>query len=179
MGDSLENEKLVDASEDAREQDVEARDSAREQNDEVTPSGAPVARAGTFCVMLVEDNSFVSELFRHAVRKFQYELGEYEKHDLVMAQTGLEALRILESTRPDVVILDHYLPGITGCALIRRIRSMPGHEQTPILMISMGGNDVRREALESGASLYMDKPVLLTQLLTTLRTLTAREHACH
>jgi CheY-like chemotaxis protein len=162
MGDSLENEKLVEQAEDA------------------TSSDAPVSRAtGTFCVMLVEDNSFVSELFRHAVRKFQYELGEYEKHDLVMAQTGLEALRLLESTRPDVVILDHYLPGITGCALIRRIRSMPGHEQTPILMISMGGNDVRREALESGASLYMDKPVLLTQLLNTLRTLTAREQACH
>jgi uncharacterized protein (TIGR02266 family) len=139
------------------------------------PQAAP---AGTFRVLLVEDNSFVSELFRHAVLRLNHELIGYESHDLMTARTGHEALRMLGDKKPDVVILDHYLPGITGCSLVRRIRSMPDHQRTPILMISMGGDEVRREALASGATLYMDKPILLTQLLDTLRTLTSRERSC-
>jgi uncharacterized protein (TIGR02266 family) len=127
---------------------------------------------GTFRVLLVEDNAFVSELFRHAVLKLHTELVGYTSHDLMIARTGHEALRLLEDRKPDMVILDHYLPGITGCSLVRRIRSMPDHQRTPVLMISMGGDEVRREALASGATLYMDKPILLTQLLDTLRALT-------
>jgi uncharacterized protein (TIGR02266 family) len=133
----------------------------------------------TFRVLLVEDNAFVSELFRHAVLKLHHELVDYESHDLMMARTGHEALRMLGGDRkPDVVILDHYLPGITGCSLVRRIRSMPDHQRTPILMISMGGDEFRREALASGATLYLDKPILLTQLLDTLRALTTKERTC-
>jgi uncharacterized protein (TIGR02266 family) len=134
--------------------------------------------SGTFRVLLVEDNAFVSELFRHAVLKLHTELVGYESHDLMIARTGPEALRLLEDRRPDMVILDHYLPGITGCSLVRRIRSMPDHQRTPVLMISMGGDEVRKEALASGATLYMDKPILLTQLLDTLRALTAEELSC-
>ena len=138
----------------------------------------PLANGGTFRVLLAEDNTFVSELFRHALLKFQAELPDYPKHDLITTRTGQEALRALDASKPDVIILDHYLPGITGCALIRRIRAMPCHENTPILMISVGGNEVRREALDAGATLFMDKPVLLTQLLDTLRALISKEHAC-
>jgi CheY-like chemotaxis protein len=129
-------------------------------------------------VLLVEDNAFVSDLFRHAVRKFQHERGQADGHELLTACTGLEALRLLEGPPPDLVILDHYLPGMTGCALVRRIRVTPGLEETPILMISVGGNDIRREALEAGATLYMDKPILLTQLLDTLRALVDQAVSC-
>jgi uncharacterized protein (TIGR02266 family) len=138
-----------------------------------------VKTSETFRVLLVEDNVFVSELFRHAVLKFQHELDNVKGHDLMVARTGHEALRMLENATPDVVILDHYLPGITGCSLVRKIRGMKEFEHTPILMISVGGEEIRREALESGATLYMDKPILLTQLLDTLRVLMARERACH
>jgi len=140
---------------------------------------APSVNEGTFRVLLVEDNTFVRDLFQHALLKFQVELANYASHDLLTAHTGIEALRVLENTKLDCVILDHYLPGITGCALVRRIRSMPGYENIPVLMISVGGNEVRREALASGATLYMDKPVLLTQLLDTLRALIFKERACH
>jgi CheY-like chemotaxis protein len=134
--------------------------------------------SGGLRVLLVEDNAFVSDLFRHAIRKFQHERGQPEGHELVTACTGLEALRLLEGPPPDLVILDHYLPGMTGCALVRRIRVTPGLEETPILMISVGGNDIRREALEAGATLYMDKPILLTQLLDTLRALVDQAVSC-
>ncbi|HEX6239783.1 MAG TPA: hypothetical protein VFZ61_02770, partial [Polyangiales bacterium] len=49
--------------------------------------------ARSFCVLLAEDNGFVSELFRYAVVRFQRELVGYESHDLLTAVTGQEALR--------------------------------------------------------------------------------------
>ena len=133
-----------------------------------------------FQVLLVEDNAFVSDLFEYALRKFQGELGE-PAHGVMMARTGIEALRTLERTRPDLVIVDHYLPGMTGCALLRRMRAMEVHEKTPVVVISMGGDEIRKEALAAGATLFMDKPVQLTQMLTALRSLVAdaKEQSCH
>lgn len=128
--------------------------------------------------MLAEDNSFVSELFRYAVVRFQKELVGYESHDLLTAVTGQEALRLLQKRRADIVIVDHYLPGLTGCALVRRLRAMPDYEQTPILVISVGGAEIRQEAIEAGATLFMDKPIQLSQLLDTMRSFTSKEQAC-
>jgi CheY-like chemotaxis protein len=122
-------------------------------------------------VLLAEDNAFVAELFRHALRKLPRELGGYAGHDLVTAQTGHEALRVLEQERLDAVILDHYLPGITGCAIVRRLRSMPAYRDVPVVVVSMGGEEVRKEALEAGATLLLEKPLQATQLLDTLRAL--------
>lgn len=144
------------------------------------PSGAgcegrEASAARSYCVLLAEDNSFVTELFRYAVVRFQKELVDYESHDLLTAVTGDEALRLLEQRRVDLVIVDHYLPGLTGCAIVRKLRSMPDYARTPILVISMGGPEVRQEALASGATHFMDKPVQLSQLLETMRTFASQE----
>lgn len=149
--------------------DVRHDDPSREESE----SDGPLFR-----VLLVEDNAFVGDLFEYALRKFQGELGE-QPHDLVTARTGVEALRTLERTRPDLVIVDHYLPGMTGCALLRRMRAMEVHERTPVMVISMGGDEIRREALAAGATLYLDKPVQLSQMLVALRSLIHREQPCH
>jgi CheY-like chemotaxis protein len=151
-----------------------ARENYAGANDEPEPA----AKHGRFRVLLVEDNAFVSDLFEYALRKFQGELGEQQ--DVLMARTGLEALRTLERTRPHLVIVDHYLPGITGCALLRRMRAMESFEHTPVVVISMGGEEIRKEAIEAGATLFMDKPVQLTQMLSALRSIIVKEEeTCH
>lgn len=142
------------------------------------PASLREGASRNFCVLLAEDNGFVSELFRYAVVRFQRELVDYESHDLLTAVTGQEALRILQSRRADLVILDHYLPGLTGCALVRRLRAMPDYENTPILVISVGGQEIRKEAIEAGATLFIDKPVQLSQLLDTMRAIAGKEQAC-
>jgi two-component system chemotaxis response regulator CheY len=149
---------------------------ANEANAARDNQGASSSRS--FCVLLAEDNSFVSELFRYAVVRFQKELTGYASHDLLTAVTGQEALRLLQKRRADIVIVDHYLPGLTGCALVRRLRAMPDYEQTPILVISVGGAEIRQEAIEAGATHFMDKPVQLSQLLDTMRSFTSKEDAC-
>ena len=150
--------------------------SERAEDDAHGPEHGQSARS--FCVLLAEDNSFVSELFRYAVVRFQKELVGYASHDLLMAVTGQEALRMLQNRRADIVILDHFLPGMTGCALVRQLRAMPDYQRTPILVISVGGSEVRQEAIAAGATHFMDKPVQLSQLLDTMRSLANKEQAC-
>ena len=48
---------------------------------------------------------------------------------------------------------------------------MPRYARTPIVVISAGGDGVREDALDAGADLYVDKPVLLKSLLDTLQVL--------
>lgn len=142
------------------------------------PAAARVVLSGheRLRVLLVEDNAFVSDLFAYAVRKFEAPGGPV--HDVMMARTAHEALRMLAEARPHLCIIDHYLPGMTGCDLLRRLRAMDSHEHTPVVVVSTGGDEVRREALAAGATLFMSKPVLLTQMLDVLRSLTSKEQPC-
>lgn len=133
----------------------------------------PKAPGGQLRVLLVEDNSFVTELFHHAVVRFQHRFSESTTPEVFVARSGVEALKMIREQPVDLVILDHYLPGITGCALLRRMRQLPDYHDTPVLMVTVGGDDIREEALESGATLFMNKPALMTQLLQSLDAMVA------
>lgn len=124
-----------------------------------------------FRVLLVEDNSFAHRLFEHAVRKFHRELDRDGVLEIIGARDGEEALAKLDEGPIDLAIIDYYLPIMTGDGLIRQMREHPEFQATPVLVISVGGENVREQSLQAGANLYLDKPVLLRHLLTTLRTL--------
>jgi CheY-like chemotaxis protein len=127
-------------------------------------------------VLLVEDNDFAQKLFRHAVKRFHYEWRDGGSLQVIGAGDGLDALKLLEQTPIDLAIVDFFLPSLGGAELIRRMRGDPRWAHVPVLVISVGGDGVREEALAAGADLYLDKPVLLKQLLTTLHLLIGAPH---
>ena len=133
----------------------------------------PTQRADhPFRLFLVEDNDFAQRLFRHAVKRFHKEAQAEDLIDVVSAHTGDQALELLkQEPRFDLAIIDHFLPVLTGASLIRELRTMGPHRETPVLVISIGGEGVREEILSAGADLYLDKPVILKQLINTLRIL--------
>lgn len=133
----------------------------------------PAQHAGKLEVLLVENNVFIGQFVRHAVQKLGHELAYAEGHELVVARPGDDPLALLVARQPAVVVLDHHQPDLTDCSLVRRIRALPGHARTPILMVSTGGDDVRREALAAGVSMYVEKPIQLTRLTSSLRDLIA------
>ncbi len=136
----------------------------------------PAKRSGTLEVLLVEDNKFVQDLFQHALRRL-HEGKAIDTLRVHVAYTGHEALRLIPTIAPNLAIIDHYLPGITGAHLVRQLRSQPRFFSLPILVVSTGGRDARTEALESGATVYLDKPVLLTHLVSTIRAMLAEPAA--
>ena len=83
--------------------------------------------------------------------------------DVRVAGSGEEGLQQFAEFRPDVVLLDHNLPGISGLEVLERLRK--GDTQVPVvLMTGFGGIEVAVQALKLGAADYLTKPVSLGEL---------------
>jgi two-component system response regulator MtrA len=79
---------------------------------------------------------------------------------------GTAALEVLETIKPDLVILDVMMPGIDGIELCSRIRSDPQTVQTPIIFLSARGDtETIQMALASGGDEYLVKPLLPQDLV--------------
>jgi two-component system, NtrC family, response regulator AtoC len=80
-----------------------------------------------------------------------------------VAGSGEEGLQQFAEFRPDVVLLDHNLPGMSGLDVLERLRQ--GDAQVPVvLMTGFGGIEVAVQALKLGAADYLTKPVSLGEL---------------
>ena len=80
-----------------------------------------------------------------------------------------EALRLIESERFDLYVLDGELPGGSGLTLCQQIRAVDA--QTPIIIFSGHGSDSHREAgMLAGANAYLVKPDV-TELIPTVKRL--------
>ncbi len=80
-------------------------------------------------------------------------------HFVVTAASGEEALRTLEETDVDVVLLDLFMPGMDGHEVLRKIKENPKWRATPVIMIS-GRQDMDGiiDCIEAGADDYLFKP---------------------
>jgi two-component system KDP operon response regulator KdpE len=91
-----------------------------------------------------------------------------------LARTGEEALDLAARHRPDVVVLDLGLPGISGVEVIGGLR---GWTQVPIIVLSARGVEHDKvAALDAGADDYVTKPFGMDELLARLRA-ALRRHA--
>jgi PAS domain S-box-containing protein len=81
--------------------------------------------------------------------------------DVVSVATGAEALRTLEETRPDLVLLDVNLPDINGIEVCRRIKSNPATSDLPVLQLTASSLSARdlAKSLEGGADSFLREPI--------------------
>lgn len=91
--------------------------------------------------------------------------------NLVIAQSGAEALSLLEQTLPHVILLDVTLPDMDGFDVCRRIKQMPSASDIPVLFISASIELVDKlEGLRSGGADYITKPFQLDEVLARIKT---------
>jgi response regulator of citrate/malate metabolism len=74
------------------------------------------------------------------------------------ASTGATALAMVAELRPDLVLLDVYLPDLNGVEVLRRVRAVPGLEVDVIAITSAKDVDVLRGAMHLGVAHYLVKP---------------------
>ena len=89
----------------------------------------------------------------------------YFKHVGVAVATagdGQSALAAARAERPDIIVLDLAMPGMTGWDVIRELRADPRMRTIPILVLS--GQQQRDSALRVGADAYCEKPCLPEKL---------------
>lgn len=84
-------------------------------------------------------------------------------YDVVTATSSSEALQQLEHARPDVVLLDVVMPGVSGLELLKLIRARIFPPRV-IMVTATDTAEVAQQALRDGAEAYMCKPVSLDAL---------------
>jgi response regulator of citrate/malate metabolism len=90
-----------------------------------------------------------------------------------VAHTGADALRMVTELRPDLVLLDIYLPDIDGLTVLRRIRTA-GAVQTDVIVISAANDvDTIRGAMHGGVLQYLIKPFAYGALYDQLQHVAA------
>ncbi|MBD1852242.1 response regulator transcription factor [Leptolyngbya sp. FACHB-711] len=84
---------------------------------------------------------------------------EFRGYEVITAENGQEALDILESETPDMIICDVMMPQMDGYALVEQVRKNPRTSWIPVLFLSAKGQSQDRvKGLNIGADVYMVKP---------------------
>ncbi|MCA9922292.1 MAG: response regulator [Anaerolineales bacterium] len=113
-------------------------------------------------VLCVEDNSVNMLLVSRIV--------EAEGHDLIRAEDGPTAIDILQTTTPDIILLDINLPGINGLDLARKFKADAKLAPVPLVATTaqvLVGD--REKCLEAGCDDYLPKPLDIRKLREVLR----------
>jgi adenylate cyclase len=96
---------------------------------------------------------------------------ESHGHDVITAAGGIEALEAVGRHRPDLVLLDIYMPDVDGYEVCRRLRADPATGFLPVVMVTSAGNEERVPALEAGADDFITKPIDAAELVARVGSL--------
>ncbi len=117
--------------------------------------------------MIVEDEKSIAGFIKATLNSNGY--------DSMVAQSGAEALTMISSHCPDLVILDLGLPDMNGTEIITKVRSWT---QLPIIVVSARGTEQDKvSALELGADDYITKPFGTAELLARIRVALRHTHS--
>ena len=80
--------------------------------------------------------------------------------EFLEASNGQDGLQLARSELPDAIIIDLKMPGMDGLTFCRRVRAESALKHIPIILVTgTKGSEVRAEALRSGASVFLTKPI--------------------
>jgi len=104
-----------------------------------------------------------------SVRKSMSLLLEEQGFEVLLAKDGLEAIEVLNQTKPDIMLVDMEMPRMNGLEFTAHARANAVTSRTPIFMITSRTTEKHREqAKAAGVSHYLTKPYQDTELLSLI-----------
>ncbi|MCP9456249.1 MAG: response regulator transcription factor [Nitrospira sp.] len=118
-------------------------------------------------ILIVEDEPDIVRLVKHYLENAGFRTA--------VAQSGVEALTLVQSERPDLMILDLMLPELDGIEVCKRLRNTPETALLPIIMLTAKSDESDTiVGLELGADDYISKPFSPKTLVTRIKALFRR-----
>lgn len=121
-------------------------------------------------ILVIDDDIYIGNMLEELLTR--------EGYDVIRAYSGTEALLVLEGSRPDLVLLDLMLPGLSGEELLPRIKGVP-----VIVVSAKVDTESKISLLMEGAVDYVTKPFepreLLARIVAALRKSAATSPVLH
>lgn len=115
-------------------------------------------------ILIVDDDYELTELLRS--------IPDADLYDVLIANAGLEGVKLAGLEDPDLLIIDYFLPDVDGLQVCREIRQF---SKAPILVISaLNKPDMIAKVLDAGADDYLTKPFKSKILMAHLKKLARR-----
>ncbi len=112
-------------------------------------------------ILVVDDDQHISDLLESFLKN--------EGYEVVLATDGNEALDLVETENPQVIILDIKLPGLNGIEVCKRLKEKEKTRSIPVIVIT-GYGDNKLEALDAGADDFVDKPFDMAEISVRVKS---------
>src|SRR5688500_286813 len=129
----------------------------------VAQPASDVEAKAPFRVLVVDDDSSIRRMIVAALRRGPYQFFE--------APNGREALDLMRSEQPDVVVLDLMMPILSGWDVLRERQSDPDLRRIPVILISANRDPAIANADDQGVCAFLPKPF-------DIGALSALVHSC-
>ncbi|MEB3160637.1 MAG: response regulator [Synechocystis sp.] len=123
-------------------------------------------------ILMVDDEPHIIILLEQVFEALEDDYGV----ELLTATEGETALALVQSQRPQLVILDVMLPKISGLEVCKRVKTDPDLSTTVVILLTAKGQQFDRQTgLAMGADYYMTKPFRPRELFTQAKTILGLE----
>ncbi|MEW6468798.1 MAG: response regulator transcription factor [Bacteroidota bacterium] len=112
-------------------------------------------------VLVIDDDTMMLQAIGHSL--------EGEGFSVLTAQNGMEALAMVESQKPDLIISDIMLPGMSGLTLLSMLKRFYFQKIPVIIISSLDKSDIILSSLGLGAVDFMVKPINFKELLLRVK----------
>ncbi|WP_416669966.1 response regulator transcription factor [Egbenema bharatensis] len=114
-------------------------------------------------ILIVEDTPSEMELMSHYLKESGY--------SVISAVSAREALNIAIEHKPNVIVTDIVMPGMSGFELCRNLKKHPATEKVPVVICTSKNQEIDRLwGMKQGADAYITKPFTREQLVRAIKS---------
>jgi len=125
-------------------------------------------------LLIVDDSKIVRRVLTNTMTRY-FKEPIWKELNLFQAEDGLEAMKVMEKEKIDIMLLDWNMPNMTGEEVVVAVRAKKEWNKTRIIMATTEGSKASvLSMIKKGANGYMVKPFQEEAIFKTMDTITAR-----
>ena len=112
-------------------------------------------------ILSVDDSRVIREMMKTIL--------ESQGHEVITAEDGMEAMKLVRKQKVDMVFSDINMPKMNGISFIAKLKTLPEYENVPVIMLTTETGEFKKgKAKEYGASGWLSKPLTEDRVLNAV-----------